>query len=209
MQPGSKYNLLTILEYPIRTGLKGYRICALVQCACNSAPKLVRKEAIISNVTKSCGCLNVQGRRKEKGHSGAWNLYLSYQENARRRNRLFDLSFVDFKQIIVNNCIYCGKSSDKLHYGQGLRNQEAIEWSAFRYTGIDRVNNDLGYSIDNCVSCCTTCNNSKRQSSVNEFLERTGKLCCKYNQGRDISDWANECKKFADNKTDSRVKLKD
>ena len=36
--------------------------------------------------------------------------------------------------------------------------------------GIDRVNNNLGYSKSNCVACCTFCNYAKSDHSQEEFI---------------------------------------
>lgn len=35
---------------------------------------------------------------------------------------------------------------------------------------IDRVNNDLGYILENCVSCCTNCNYFKCTYKVSDFI---------------------------------------
>lgn len=36
--------------------------------------------------------------------------------------------------------------------------------------GIDRVDSDKPYEIDNCVPCCTKCNFMKQAHSVEDFL---------------------------------------
>jgi hypothetical protein len=42
--------------------------------------------------------------------------------------------------------------------------------ASYIYNGVDRVNNDFGYSIDNCVSCCKVCNRMKGKKTVAEFV---------------------------------------
>lgn len=44
------------------------------------------------------------------------------------------------------------------------------------YNGIDRVNNDIGYLIENCVSCCKVCNFMKRSMSKNDFINHVNKI---------------------------------
>ena len=51
--------------------------------------------------------------------------------------------------------------------------------------GIDRVDNSIGYTISNCVSCCSTCNYMKCALNVNTFI----KICSHvsgihYNEGQ-------------------------
>jgi hypothetical protein len=41
--------------------------------------------------------------------------------------------------------------------------------SKYIYNGIDRVNNNFGYLIDNCVTCCTNCNVAKMARTQEEF----------------------------------------
>ena len=41
----------------------------------------------------------------------------------------------------------------------------------FNYNGIDRVDNKIGYTLKNCVTCCKYCNNAKKDNDVDEFKE--------------------------------------
>ena len=41
--------------------------------------------------------------------------------------------------------------------------------SSFTFNGIDRKNNNLGYTYDNCVTACTTCNKAKNSMTIEEF----------------------------------------
>lgn len=36
--------------------------------------------------------------------------------------------------------------------------------------GIDRLNNDKGYTVENIVSCCSICNKAKSNLTMEEFL---------------------------------------
>jgi hypothetical protein len=42
--------------------------------------------------------------------------------------------------------------------------------------GVDRVENSLGYSVDNCVACCKICNWMKLTLSVDEFKAHVIKI---------------------------------
>lgn len=41
---------------------------------------------------------------------------------------------------------------------------------AYTYNGIDRVDNNKGYTITNSVPCCKDCNFAKRDMTHDEFI---------------------------------------
>ena len=77
--------------------------------------------------------------------------YSQYKRGAKERNIEFHLSKNEFITFWNNPCFYCNKNITTI--------------------GIDRVDSKLGYSISNCVSCCTTCNMMKLDKSEKEFYE--------------------------------------
>jgi endonuclease I len=38
-------------------------------------------------------------------------------------------------------------------------------------SGLDRVNNNLGYDLENAVPCCRRCNTAKGNGTLKEFIE--------------------------------------
>lgn len=89
-------------------------------------------------------------KRKAYGKSDR-GLYTAYRADADRRGRnyVFELTFEQFQKLINSSCKYCGKENCR---------------------GIDRVNNEVGYVIDNCVSCCHRCNEMKNKYSISEWI---------------------------------------
>jgi hypothetical protein len=62
----------------------------------------------------------------------------------------FDFTVKDFESIYnTTKCDYCGDHISTI--------------------GLDRLNNDLGYTKDNVVPCCSTCNLMRKSMSVNDF----------------------------------------
>lgn len=70
-----------------------------------------------------------------------------YKNNARRRNIQFNLKEEDFIKIISDNCYYCGSP---------------------QANGIDRVDSNKDYILENCVPCCEFCNKMKLDHSIEE-----------------------------------------
>jgi len=92
-------------------------------------------------------------------------IYRTYIRGAKNRNHCFELTFEEFESIISQNCYYCdgspteNKGDQPYTYGQGV----------FKRNGIDRKNNDFGYTIDNVVPCCEICNRAKLNLSMEIF----------------------------------------
>lgn len=76
--------------------------------------------------------------------------YLAYRKTSSVRNINFDLSFEQFLTFWNKKCHYCGTEINGV--------------------GIDRVDNNNGYRMDNCVPCCTKCNTYKMKDSTSDFF---------------------------------------
>lgn len=81
--------------------------------------------------------------------------YYQYKTGSKRRGFIFELSKLDFNNLISRNCTYCDSC-------------ESI--------GVDRMDNNIGYTIENSVSCCTMCNFMKKNFCVNLFIEHCKKV---------------------------------
>lgn len=92
-------------------------------------------------------------------------LFGHYKRKAKFRNYEFSLNFEQFDKLIQCDCYYCGREPE-IHKGDLRRLQEK---EPFKRNGIDRSNNDLGYTVENSVPCCTMCNFAKLNFSIDEF----------------------------------------
>lgn len=90
-------------------------------------------------------------------------LYHDYKHGASRRKLYFNLSWDFFTKIIFQNCFYCNRKPFQV-YSSGL--------SKMTRTGIDRVENHIGYLESNCVPCCKDCNYSKRNKPFSDFIKK-------------------------------------
>lgn len=82
------------------------------------------------------------------------------KQKARQRGKVWALTPLEAFTLIISSCYYCGFTP---------------KWPENR-VGIDRVDNSKGYEIDNCVSCCITCNSAKNDLSETEFKEWVKKI---------------------------------
>ena len=84
--------------------------------------------------------------------AGKWR---SIKSSSKARNLLLTLTEGEFEKLLSSLCHYCGNTND---------------------IGIDRVDNSLGYTLENSVSCCSKCNYMKKTLNVENFLLHIAKI---------------------------------
>jgi len=168
------YGNLTVISYTDRLNKKGEYKC---KCICG---KIVyaRTYRLKNNNTTSCGCIaniNMASKNRLPNFRGLTNeIYRQYKKSAKLRNYVFDLSIEEFEILIQSNCYYC--NSLPLKGFNFSRKRKINNNDDFKYNGVDRINNNLGYIKNNCVSSCYICNNAKNILDLNDFLNWVKKL---------------------------------
>jgi hypothetical protein len=94
--------------------------------------------------------------------------YKEYESSAKIRSKPFQLSFQQATVLFSGLCYYCGADPEKTR----------------ELNGIDRKNNEVGYTSDNSTSCCTRCNYAKGTLTVEEFLEMCHKVSRNHTFGK-------------------------
>jgi len=84
-----------------------------------------------------------------------WNHYV---KGAKKRDINFTLKKNTFNELILNPCFYCN------YIQEGEVN------------GIDRIDNNKGYTDDNVVTCCQTCNEAKGSQHPQEFIDKMNSI---------------------------------
>lgn len=136
-------------------------------CDCGNTTKL-STDAIRSGKTKSCGC--GRSTRKKKFGEARINAHFSnYRTAAIKRNKEFLLNRGEFEKIVLDNCYYCG-NHPKIYPNNGNYNGN------IPVNGIDRKDNAVGYTLNNCVPCCSICNFMKVKMSDDAFLSHVEKI---------------------------------
>ena len=81
--------------------------------------------------------------------------YASYRSRAEKKELEFALSKDDYKTITEQDCYLCGKKSTETNTN-----------------GIDRMDNAIGYTIENSKACCKECNHMKNSYSLEDLLAK-------------------------------------
>ena len=139
----------------------------LCKCDCGKQ-KIVFTNNLIRGVSKSCGCLarelTVKRNSGLPGVAGFRSLRGNYRRGAIRRGHLWELTDDDCFKLFQSDCIYCGAAPNQI-YRTGSWN------GTFVYNGLDRVDNEKGYTTANTVACCGTCNLAKHTTPDTEFRD--------------------------------------
>lgn len=146
------------------------------KCDCGSTVEYCVNDL---RIVRSCGCLDKERLQKfadrnrgitppnalPSGVSTTRRVMASYKNSAKKRGHGFLLSEEEFSEIILKECYYCGEKSSLC-----LEDKYRSDGDLY-YNGIDRVDNTLGYTKDNCVPCCRYCNMAKHTRSHDEFID--------------------------------------
>ena len=164
---GKKYGRLAVLS---RAGSRNKKAVWSCRCECGAEVAVLGRN-LRSGATQSCGCLQKEGAAKRMraralpfGEAAFNALIIDLRCSAKRRGYIWNLTNAQIKQLTSRSCHYCGvepsqKRSNSYQYN-----------GAYLYNGLDRINSEKGYTIDNIVPCCKTCNYAKRTMTQDKFL---------------------------------------
>ena len=145
---------------------------AYFNCTCEcGGTKKVMGASLKSGDSKSCGCLLKEFNQDRPTSSGDLrkDIYNNYKVGARRRDYSFELSEEKFYELVQKPCVYCGEQGTK-------QTRQGVQKNIFYYTGLDRVDNTRGYTEDNVVPCCRTCNTLKTNLHVSTFMNKVKQI---------------------------------
>ena len=90
--------------------------------------------------------------------------YLWYKDKAKERGIEWGLEANPGQfTIVTTQCVYCGAFPCRKVRGRGKTRGYAH--------GLDRIDNSRGYTEDNIVACCYTCNRAKGTLSMKDWQE--------------------------------------
>lgn len=162
---GFRFGSLTVLDNFERRNGKIYWSC---RCECGQE-KFVYSSSLISGDVFTCGC----GYMTNSNTGSVKKYYRSYINGAKKRDLQFSITVDDFIEIIQKDCHYCGSPP--------VKQKSLSKIQSIKCNGLDRVDNNLGYRLDNIVACCWKCNLMKSAMNENEFLSQIDKIYLKRN----------------------------
>jgi hypothetical protein len=163
-----KFGELIALEYVQHTTKKG-RTYYVWKCLCSCGEYSFSRTSDLrsGSKTKCKKCadhISSQKRILPDDKSIFNRIFRTYKRNAKNRNLTFELNQNDFEKLLKLPCFYCNE--DPMSY----KGDNNISYGEFKRNGIDRIDSKKGYSIDNVITCCKFCNQSKNDMTKEEFV---------------------------------------
>ena len=168
---GQKFGKLTAIKQVGRDD-HGH---VLWECSCEcGGTKVAPATHLLRGHTQSCGCLgNWKARNLSSREYLVQYLTRYWKRTAAKRGLLWAISPETFNGLVFQNCSWCGQPPSQVIVRKG---------TTFRHTGIDRLNNRLGYVEGNVVACCKICNSMKSDLSQEDFLVHLRRIVRKQGQ---------------------------
>ena len=133
----------------------------LCKCKCGnesyySTTRLNNKR---SKECKSCAYKKrPQSKLRLSGYERLFNITI--KDRCKNNSKLsYSINLDKFINIVSKKCIYCGAEPTYRKY----------LYDKIFANGVDRIDSDIGYHIDNCVPCCKKCNMAKSDMTQDEF----------------------------------------
>jgi len=140
---------------PKDTGRRQKQAFYLCVCSCGTK-RPVKASDLRTGRSTCCGC---KGRGRKRPFEATYNT-LVYKEPHRAKGFSYE-DYITFT--VIHNCHYCGGSI------RWLPHRKKEPWGQGH--NLDRKDNGKGYSTNNCVVCCCSCNRTKGDRfSYREFM---------------------------------------
>jgi len=168
---GETFGRLTVLDSyeikPRKTASLGSR--TYWECQCECGKRVWVEASTLKTSTSSCGCLRLEKISLPHGEAAKRKVYRKYQWSADKRDLQFELSFDELIKLCEDKCYYCGCQPSQISNKGSLTGE-------FVYNGIDRIDSNSDYNLENVVTCCKTCNYAKGPMEQVKFLQTVEKI---------------------------------
>ena len=159
-----RFNKLKVLKYAYSNNKRTYWEC---KCDCGNI-KIAEGSGLMKRHIKSCGCLR---RKFHMKRPYEWSYHVLTRYLDRRRFHDFTKDVMSYEEFLeftkISECHYCKYPIQWVDHTT-YANQQTERTAKYN---LDRKDNNIGYTKDNCVVCCTLCNYVKGKTlTYNEML---------------------------------------
>lgn len=173
VKEGAVFGYLTVIRQTDKR-VKGAKIWECI-CKCGKSVE-AKTDYLQQGWKKSCGCLRSEKASaripeiqalKNKHPKSVYKLNTlirTTKSNAKKRGLEYSLTDSEVFQIASKACHYCG-FLDFTKDGAASSTLYS-QW----FSGIDRKDNEKGYTLENSLPCCKICNRAKNNMQYDDFL---------------------------------------
>lgn len=175
---GKKYGCLTVTSKAASVVSPSGGIVAKwnVVCECGkTTASNVCKSCLASEASKKVAGVPAHNRLPD-GEAAFNQLFGAYRLSAKDRQLNFDLDKQQFRSLTKKDCFYCGASPTAERAPSSAKKGKCVSGGAYVYNGVDRVDSSVGYTVENAVSCCATCNRMKGVLSQADFIAKARQI---------------------------------
>lgn len=172
---GDKHGKLTVIDEPYSTDhLKNNHFYCKVKCECGTifTTKCTRLRNNNTFQCKNCGFKDRSIRNTVPQIEQIFRR-LVLDRSVKKNLGFVSITAQDYFRITSQNCYYCGDPPKEV---REFKNRKYVNTEKIVLNGMDRVDSNKGYHLDNIVSCCTSCNYAKHKLSQKEFLDKISKI---------------------------------
>jgi 5-methylcytosine-specific restriction endonuclease McrA len=167
---GEKFSRLTIISRAAND--KHGQTKYLCRCDCGNY-SVIDKYRLTHNRVKSCGCYKreiTSLTHALRPYEATYNLFRSI---AQQENHSCELTYEDYLKFTrISKCHYC---SSAIPWHPKISGKKSAYY-------LDRKDNNLGYTLDNCVVCCSRCNWAKGSKFPYQEWIAVGKAIQKFRE---------------------------
>lgn len=173
-----KFGRLTVLEQSSNSkhGFSRWKC----KCDCGNE-KIICGVNLIHGRTTSCGCYNKEQTRKKLSKEPFLGTYNRMLDAAKRTNRECTITYKDYLKLTETpNCHYC---KHPIKWEPYIRRKNHGTYAGYN---LDRKDNTIGYTNENCVVCCKICNHIKGKMLMYEEMLKIGPMIGEIRKYRDL-----------------------
>ena len=139
-------------------------------CICDCGKShFVTTTNLVKEYTKSCGCLKREKASILTKKRPFEYLYNRFIQAAKYKKYEINITYEDFLEFVkIKNCHYCDENIIWNEYDSIYNNNTERKYN------LDRKDNNIGYTKENCVVCCARCNKAKSNHFTHEEWKQLG-----------------------------------
>lgn len=146
-------------------------------CKCNCGnEKIVSIRELKTGHSKSCGCLRQETTTKRNLKRPYHWIYIMLKGQAKYAEKNCTITYDDILDFVkIDKCHYCNTEIIWSKHGTNKN------YHSYR---LDRKDNNMGYTKDNCVVCCKICNKVKLDIFTHDEMLKIGPVIKNIMDGR-------------------------